>query len=294
MKDCQGDLLGRVRRGLASGQERTALEAHLGGCESCRMTLDLMGDFDAAGAAEPGDSELVARIAATAARARGVTAPTPLRPTRPYRRLAVAALVLAGTAAASGLGVVALRSSTKQETPVGNAVQQPAPKSEAVTQAPAPAPVPAPTAAVEPATDAEVAAPPRPKTAPVAPAPASAVELYRAANDARRAGRTGEAIRGYKDLQGRFPGSAEAKASRVSLGGLLLRGGSAGDALAQFDAYLDGGGGPMAAEALFGRGRALQALGRKAEETENLERLLRQYPKSAYATHAKRRLDELR
>ncbi len=293
MKDCQGDLLGRVRRGLASGQERTAFEAHLGSCESCRMTLDLMGDFDAVGEAEPGDSELVARIAATAARARGVVAPMPLRPTRPYRRLAVAALVLAGTAAASGLGVVALRSATKQENPaVRNAVQQPAPKSGAAVQAPAP--MSAPTAVVEPATDAEVGVTPRPKVVPVAPAPASATDMYRAANDARRAGRTGEAIRGYKDLQRRFPDSAEAKASRVSLGGLLLRGGSAGDALAQFDAYLDGGGGPMAAEALFGRGRALQALGRSAEETENLERLLKRYPNSAYATHAKRRLDELR
>ncbi|HSC86526.1 MAG TPA: tetratricopeptide repeat protein [Polyangiaceae bacterium] len=126
-----------------------------------------------------------------------------------------------------------------------------------------------------------------------ATASASALELYRAANDARRAGKTSEAIRGYKDLQRRFGTSAEARASRVSLGGLLLRSGSPSDALAQFDAYLEGGG-QLAAEALFGRGRALQALGRSAEEIDNLERLVRQYPNSAYATHAKRRLDERR
>jgi TolA-binding protein len=139
-----------------------------------------------------------------------------------------------------------------------------------------------------------VSAPPKAAPVPAAAAPESASDAYRAANDARRAGRSDQAIRGYKDLQGRFPGSAEAKASRVSLGGLLLRAGSGSAALAQFDGYLEGGSGPLAAEALFGRGRALQALGRSAEEIETLERLVRQYPKSAYATHAKRRLDELR
>ncbi len=293
MKDCRGDLLGRVRRGLASGQERTAFEAHLATCDTCRMTLDVMGDFDAAGEAEPGDSELVARIAAKAARTRAVTPPTPLRPMRRHRRLAVAALVLAGTAAASGLGVVAFRFTARDESPVvENAPRQPASKREA--PAPTQAPAPTPSAAPAPSPDEGAAAPQRLKTAPVAVAPASASELYRGANDARRAGRTSDAVRGYRDLQRRFPDSSEAKASRVSLGGLLLRGGSASEALAQFNAYLESGSGQLAAEALFGRGRALQALGRSAEERENLERLLEQYPNSAYATHAKRRLDELR
>ena len=41
MKDCRGDLLGRVRRGLASDQERTAFEAHLSSCESCRLLCDV-------------------------------------------------------------------------------------------------------------------------------------------------------------------------------------------------------------------------------------------------------------
>ncbi len=295
MKDCRGDLLGRVRRGLASGQERTAFEAHLASCDTCRMTLDVMCDFDASGEAEPGDSELVARIAATAARTRAVPPPTPLRRVHRHRRLAVATLILAGTAAASGLGVVALRFATRHESPAVENVSQPqAPAPERASPVQTPAPVPAPTAVVEPSSDAEVAVTPRPKAAPVAAAPANASELYRAANDARRAGRTSDAIRGYRDLQRRFSDSVEAQASRVSLGGLLLRGGSASDALAQFNAYLDGGSGQLAAEALFGRGRALQALGRSAEEAENLERLLRQYPESAYATHAKRRLDELR
>jgi TolA-binding protein len=289
MKDCRGDLLGRVRGGVAWGQERTAFEAHLDSCESCRMTLDLMGDFDALGEAEPGDSERVSRMAAMAARTLGVTPPIPLRPARRHWRLAVGALVLAGTAAAGGLGLVAYRAASESETPVvDSSPPPPAPKHDKHAPEPTPAVTTAPSAKAQ----AAVVAPP--KTAPVSAAPASASDVYRAANDARRAGRSDEAIRGYKDLQSRFPGSAEAKASRVSLGGLLLRGGSDGAALTQFDSYLQGGSGPLAAEALFGRGRALQALGRSAEEIETLERLVRQYPKSAYATHAKRRLDELR
>lgn len=288
MMDCRGDLLGRVRRGLASGQERTAFEAHLTSCDTCRMTLDVMGDFDASGEAEPGDSEFVARIAAAAARSRAVPPPTLLRPRHRHRRLAIAALVLAGTAAASGAGVVAFSFAPRQESPAA----EHAPRHSAPPPERPPAVGPLAPAAVEPSANAEVGVAPRPKAAP-APA-ASASAMYRAANDARRAGRTSDAIRGYRDLQRRFPSSVEAKASRVSLGGLLLRSGSANDALTQFNAYLDGGSGQLAAEALFGRGRALQALGRSAEEAENLERLLRQYPKSVYATHAQRRLDELR
>jgi TolA-binding protein len=279
---------------MAWGQERTAFEAHLDSCESCRMTLDVMGDFDALGEAEPGDSERVARMAATAARTLGVTPPIPLRPARRHWRLAVAGMVLAGTAAAGGLGLVAYRAASEDATPVVNEPAPHPPKHDT----PVLVPTPAVTAAPSAKPPAAVVAPP--KTAPVAAsaasatAPTSASDVYRAANDARRAGRSDQAIRGYKDLQRRFPGSAEAKASRVSLGGLLLRGGSGGEALSQFDSYLEGGSGPLAAEALFGRGRALQALGRSAEEIETLERLVRQYPKSAYATHAKRRLDELR
>lgn len=287
MKECREELLGRVRRGQAWGQDRAAFEAHLETCESCRMTLDLMGDFDAVGEAEPGDSERVARIAAAAAAALGASTPPPVRPLRaPHRhwRLAIAALVITGSAVAGGLGWIALRSSPARET---NA----RPTTPATSGRGSPSITPRPVATEKTPDNAEeeaVVEPTPPKTAP------NATTLYRAANDARRAGRNDAAIQAYGELQRRFPGSSEARASRVSLGGLLLRSSSAGSALAQFDAYLDGGGGNLAAEALFGRGRALRALGRTADEARNWERLVRQYPDSAYATHARRRIDELR
>jgi len=118
--------------------------------------------------------------------------------------------------------------------------------------------------------------------------------MYRAANDARREGKATQAISTYQRLQQQYPGSLEARASRVSLGGLLLRNGSPSVALAQFDAYLATDGGQLSAEALFGRAQALRALGRSADEVQNLRRLVANYPDSAYATHAKRRLQELR
>ncbi|KYF52653.1 hypothetical protein BE04_19260, partial [Sorangium cellulosum] len=61
--DCRSELLTRVRRGVATEPDRLALDAHLGSCESCRITWELAQDFDAVGAAEPGDAELLARIA---------------------------------------------------------------------------------------------------------------------------------------------------------------------------------------------------------------------------------------
>lgn len=61
--DCRNELLTRVRRGVATEPDRRAFDAHRGSCVSCRMTWELAQDFDAAGAAEPGDAELLARIA---------------------------------------------------------------------------------------------------------------------------------------------------------------------------------------------------------------------------------------
>ncbi len=296
MRDCRGELRGRVLRGLASDQEQLAFEAHLDGCESCRLALEVMGDFDPVGEAAPGDSERVARMAAAAiarmtaspGAGSGSARPPPRHPARRVWPLSLAALALSGAAVAGGAGWVALRSPTPPASPAVEAAP-PARTSPPSVVAPAPASVIPPPDGVEVPTRAAPAA----KSAPPLPPPADAAELYRAANEARRGGRTSDAIRSYQELQQRFPGSAEAHASRVSLGGLLLRSGGAAAALAQFDAYLRGGG-RLEAEALFGRGRALEALGRSADEVDNWDTLVRKYPQSGYATHAQRRLDQLR
>jgi TolA-binding protein len=205
-------------------------------------------------------------------------------------------MVLTGAAAA---GVVATRlsqdppSDTDKGDPADQkvpAAAQPAAESRKKTTLPEPTTEAAPESA-----DTPTAAPaPKAATPSKSTPPASAKETYRAANDARRAGKTSEAILGYRKLQRNFPASPEAHASRVSLGGLLLRSGSSSAALAQFNAYLASSGGQLIAEALFGRAQALRALGRATEEAQNLERLVTTYPNSAYASHAQRRLLELR
>lgn len=293
MKDCRGELLGKVRRGLASDQERMAFEVHLDGCDSCRMTLEIMGDFDAVGEIESGDWDRVARMATRAAAVHGARSRAPLRVARRTWPLAVAALVLTGAAVAGG--AFALRSADElRSAETGHPPRGASPTAQAPRKAtPTPQLVemtadPAPETIEEPEK-----APSKEKAAPEAPS-TTAADVYRAANDARRAGRTDQAIATYQRLQRGFSGSAEAHASRVSLGGLLLRNGSSSAALAQFDAYLGSGGGRLAAEALYGRAQALRALGRSADEAQNLRRLVKTYPNSAYATHAQRRLRQLR
>lgn len=293
MKECQGQLLHRVRNGLASAQEQTAFEAHLGSCDTCRMTIDIMDDLDAIGEPEPGDWQRVAKIAnaGVSAFGRGVTSPRRFA-RRPWQ-LALAALVLTG-AAAAGVAVTRMAQDSPQQGNLpasqGPAVTPATPTPPSKEQSPPP-----PVDAEAPSEESEIAtAVPTKKTAPSSKSSRTATETYRAANDARRAGKTAEAIEGYRRLQNQFPASPEAHASRVSLGGLLLRSGSSRAALAQFDAYLASSGGQLTAEALFGRAQSLRALGRSAEEAQNLDRLVSTYPNSAYATHAQRRLAELR
>jgi len=146
--------------------------------------------------------------------------------------------------------------------------------------------------------DLPTAAPPSPSAIAVATAATtttaiSAEDLFRDANAERRAGNVGKATQLYRLLQKQHPGSAEAHASRVSLGRLLLdkQGDSAG-ALAEFDAYLKGGvaADNLAEEARVGRATALERLGRAAEERQAWEELIKLHPSSLHVTHARERL----
>ena len=136
---------------------------------------------------------------------------------------------------------------------------------------------------------------PASQTSQTSPVPATAAQLFRKANDARRLGQAQQAIQLYRTLQRDFPSSAEAALSQVSLGGLLLNRASAGAALEQFDHYLAASpGAALAAEALYGRARALQALGRQSEEKRTWQQLLSRFPGCPYRESAHRRLSELR
>ncbi|WP_394845323.1 hypothetical protein LZC95_50875 [Pendulispora brunnea] len=107
------------------------------------------------------------------------------------------------------------------------------------------------------------------------------------------AGRTDEAMAAYRILIERYPHSVEARASRVSLGRLSLAHNEAAAALAEFDRYLDGGGGPLEAEARYGRIRALQSLSREADERAAIVDFLARHADSVHAAPLRARLSAL-
>ena len=122
----------------------------------------------------------------------------------------------------------------------------------------------------------------------------TAAELFAAANAARRARDLRGAIDRYLALEQRFPDSEEALVSRVAAGDLLSRLGEREAALQAFDRYLvRRPEGALAPEALFGRARLLETLGRRADEVHAWRRLLHVFPGSIYEIAARRRLDEL-
>jgi tetratricopeptide (TPR) repeat protein len=142
----------------------------------------------------------------------------------------------------------------------------------------------------KPKTEARKEAPPEEATpAPTAP---NAAALFASANEARRTGRTREALRMYRELERRYPDSPEAKLSHAIVGRMLLDE-DPNAALGEFDRYLGEGKGTLSEEALVGRALSLQKLGRDAEERAAWEALLRTYPNSIHAARARARLAAL-
>ncbi len=228
-------------------------------------------------APRPEDEALLERAIAGALE----RAPLPIPARRPrWPLILVAAALLVGAAAAARL----VR--TPPPAPSTTAAQAPEPTPAAAVVAPTPAPEPEP----EPASSVEPPGKPAPSAAPAAP---SAAELFARANAARRAKRDAEAVRLYRELQQRYPESREAQASRVTLGQLLLDRTDAKEALGEFDGYLSKSGGPVSEEALVGRARALDKLGKRAEARAAWQELLKRYPGSVHATEARTRLGAL-
>lgn len=121
----------------------------------------------------------------------------------------------------------------------------------------------------------------------------NAVELFSAANAARRGRKTQEAVALYLRLQAEYPSSDEALVSHVLLARLELGRGAAPVALREFDAYLERAPrGALTQEALQGRAQALSRLGRKQEETATWRRLLQEFPNSVYARSAREHLGD--
>lgn len=119
-------------------------------------------------------------------------------------------------------------------------------------------------------------------------------DLLQRARQLRLERRHREAAAAYGELQRSHPGSAEARTSLVSLGQLQLSHlGAPADALRSFDTYL-GRGGALEREALFGRIRALRALGRTGEERNSIESYLSRFSSDVRAAPLRSRLEDLR
>ena len=124
--------------------------------------------------------------------------------------------------------------------------------------------------------------------------PPSAAAMFADANATRRRGDLHGAISLYQTLRRRFPETSEARLSAISLGDVLLDLGAPGRALDAYDAYLaENAAGSLREEALFGRTRCLRTLDRRAAELDTWRALLTEFPRSAYARLARRRIAEL-
>ena len=99
----------------------------------------------------------------------------------------------------------------------------------------------------------------------------------------------------YEDLIASYPTSIKARTSLISLGELrLLRLHSPAKALECYARYLEKSSkGSLAQEALYGKARALRALGREGDESASLRAFLDAYPDALAAPQATKRLAEL-
>jgi hypothetical protein len=289
------DLLERERRGTANADELVRLTQHLAGCCVCRVERALVAQA-ALDAAPLPDEELVVARLKRAATAR-LLAPTGRHAKQKgaFVAIALAAGTVASVAAAATFVIV--RGAAAPAASVASVTSQPPlPPAPRHRSEPVKIDEPRETAATE-------AVKPNANGEPevVRPAlrsavePAGASELFSRANQARRDGKTSEAVRLYRALQERFAGSSEELVSRVTLGRLLLdRLGDSRGALVQFNSYLASpAGGALREEAMVGRALSLGRMGRTTEESAAWQALLDGFPKSTQRKRAQARLAEL-
>jgi len=121
------------------------------------------------------------------------------------------------------------------------------------------------------------------------------VDLLAKAQTMRATRKWAEAVEAYHELIWRFPGSAEARSSLVSLGTIQLEQMKAPSrALGYFDEYLsEAGSGSLAQEAAFGRIMALKKLGKTRRERESIHNFIRNFPSAIQIPRLKERLKEI-
>lgn len=272
--------------------------------------------FDAESEVLAGDDKRIERIERAVQRRYGrPVVSSALR--RPVALAVACGLLMTGVAFAGAMLIAGRRKLPDRPLPTlvtapGNAA--PRPQVSVVLPRVADEPVLAPSAAVEAPLPAVAPAVPRvaaPGTAVAdpstvatpnepsakafedAPSAVTAGELFAAASRARVAGDAARSIALSQQLLSQFPSSAEATATHLSLGMLLLQQGQAARALGELETYERLAGGRGRAEALWGKAQALQRLGRSAEERAVLTELIEKYPSAAYTAAAKKRLAAL-
>jgi TolA-binding protein len=305
---CREDLFARSRRAPLSAVEQRALDAHLAVCELCRAARGFALLYDAIpDRASARDDALIARLADRVAS--GAAARRPHRRPRVVAIAAGVALMVAAGGAAAWVSVRALRARSAEGEGDARLVPSRAHVGARVARATQSvaanagdeAPHDAPTPDDRPVHDdkrvsrhhvgRERISAPQPAVAKAAP---TAAELFAEANAARRALDLRGATDLYLTLDRRFPDSEEALVAQVSAGDLLSRLGEPAAALRAFDRYLARRpAGALAPEALFGRARALQRLGRRQDEIDCWRQLQRSFPGSIYESAARQRLGEL-
>jgi TolA-binding protein len=295
--DCLSDLVTRARRYRLSREEQVRLHEHLSSCAPCRLTQQIGDDFDVIGALQAGDDVRIAALADAIFRGRRRRSVVRAR----ARLSAVAAAIAFALFAAAAGAYAVLERPAAMRTPAQAALPPASapPREQVELVASSGLRSPRVDAPARPARPRRVAsAAPKEassRAAPRAEPTVSPSELYANANGERRRTHVVEAISLYDELEQRYPGSAEALASRVSLGRLLLARGMFAEALTQLTGYLTASPeGTLAPEALFGRAGALEALGRKDDERATWLGLLARFPDSVYATQAHRRIEQLR
>lgn len=122
--------------------------------------------------------------------------------------------------------------------------------------------------------------------------PVTAATLFELASRARRSGAMEEARALYRELQTRFPQSPEARLSLALLARLQLDRGELSAALEGFETYLATAHRALREEAMVGRARTLERLGRARDAKRAWRDLLEAYPESAAAEAARRRVGQ--
>jgi TolA-binding protein len=221
------------------------------------------------------------------------TVPAPKRAAK--AAINAAARLPSVTAAADDESVASVAPSAEPAPPPsGAATQAPSPVAtpvrEAVHTAPAAIAASEPASAAFPSLGAQAAQSHTALPSDAVPQLSPAASLFSDANRARRDGNVDRAVALYQSLQARFPSSAESELSRALVAQMLLERGSPEAALAGFDRYLAQGTPVLSAEALVGRARALEQLGKSAQAVAAWQEVQSRFPGSVHARLAAARL----